>query len=469
MSNVLVRFLGAVAFISLLACAGNQATSPVTRPEIAMPDSAAIADSIRAADSLAVLDSLLAAEAAQARLDSIARADSLAAAQALADSLAAVQARQDSLKALADAAASAKRTAERKRAAADTLNLKPNPRALRFNGIYLNSGAVGNLELMAKYIEKARQYDIGGFVMDMKDDRGYLTWRSENPVAKKIGANTNRVKDPAALVKMIHDAGLVASARVVSFKDPLLSNYSENGAYPYAVLDSTTDSPWKQRNGETWANMMDPAVYGYLTGIISELVAFGFDQIQLDYIRFPSDGPMDRILYPVAIDSLNKVEVIGKFLSRVRGVVDSADVSLAVDVFGWVPWLSLEKSQWIGQNYDEIARWSDVICPMLYSSHFPDDFKKEAGTLRAYEIIFEGTRKGVVRRGSNNTGVQPYIQAFNYRSPHYGEDYILQQMQASREGGAIGWIAWNARSDYSMLWKALEKNANSSRDSTESQ
>ena len=330
------------------------------------------------------------------------------------------------------------------------------PRALRYNGIYLGAGSLADSARIGQLIERTKGTPVGGFVMDMKDDRGYLSYPSKLPLALQIGSGTRRVKNPAALVRRLHDNGLIACARVVSFKDPILSRYTENGAYPYAVLDSVTGLPWKQANGETWANPQDDRVHDYLVGVVRELIAFGFDQVQLDYLRFPSDGETAGCYYPVTIDSLNKAEVIALLLSKVRRATDSAGVSLAADVFGWVPWLHKDRNYWIGQDYDLIAEHTDVVCPMLYSSHFPESFKAEYGAQRAYHIVREGTRKAVERRGKLKTGVQPYIQCFKWRAPHFGSDYLLQQMKAAEEGGAVGWIVWNARNDYSALWRALQ-------------
>ncbi len=451
----------------ILSCASRTASTAVNRPDpVAVPDSGTVAADLipEAVDSSVAVDTVVVAEVDRTvEVDSLFSPDTLATGTATgtiapdsmvattADTMTAV----DSLASPADTVIHAHEPEDS--AARDTLEQASNPLALRYNGIYLSSGAIAKDALMEKYIARAKQHGIGGFVMDMKDDRGYLSWRSEHPVARKIGSGTGRLSDPAALVKRLHDNGLIACARVVTFKDPLLSEYVENGAYPYAVLDNSTGFPWKQNNGETWANMMDERVHEYITSIVTELVAFGFDQIQLDYIRFPSDGPTERCYYPVAIDSLNKAEIIGLLLSKVRNVTGKAGVSLAADVFGWIPWLKADRNYWIGQDYDQIASWADVICPMLYSSHFPDDFKQDYGPLRAYNIVLEGTRKAAARKGKRNTGVQPYIQNFNYKSPYYGEDYLIQQMQAADEGGGVGWLVWNARSDYSMLWKALEK------------
>jgi hypothetical protein len=451
--------------------AGGRSVSPsvvADSSDMAMESHPAATDSCAAAIDTPIVS----VAEAPATIDSVPVPDSVesgvaADTAALDSTLVAAAAADTAL--VADSSAQPAETEIPAAALSDTTAQPTNPLALRYNGIYLNSGAIARDDLMEKYIARAKQYGIGGFVMDMKDDRGYLSWRSEHPVAKKIGSGTGRLSDPSALVKRLHDNGLVACARVVTFKDPKLSEYIENGAYPFAVLDSSTGFPWKQNNGETWANMKDESVHEYIVSIIAELVAFGFDQIQLDYIRFPSDGPTELCYYPVAIDSLNKAEIIGLLLSKVRSVIDTADVSLAADVFGWVPWLKADRSYWIGQDYDEIARWTDVICPMLYSSHFPDEFKQDYGHLRAYNIILEGTRKAAARGGKRNTGAQPYIQSFNYKSPYYGEDYLVQQMQAAIDGGGVGWLAWNARSDYSMLWKALEKIASDSQSEPENE
>lgn len=331
-----------------------------------------------------------------------------------------------------------------------------SPRALRYNAIYLNSGSVANDALMDKFIQRVRGTAINGFVMDMKDDMGRLSWRSRLPLAALCGSNTRRLSDPAAMVKKLHDNGLVACARVVSFKDPLLASYAgPDSTYPYAVLNSANGRPWEQDNGELWVNPYDSRVQEYLIGVVEELLSFGFDQVQMDYIRFPTDGKIGQLKYPVVIDSLEKIEVISGFLSRVRQTVDRHNASLSVDVFGWVPWLRKGREFNIGQDYDAIARHADVVCPMLYDSHFPKSFKSEYGRDRAYHIVREGTAKGVERSGKRLTGVQPYIQGFNWRSPHWGTRYIIQQMQAAEDSGAVGWIIWNARNDYSETWKAL--------------
>ncbi|HUU29176.1 MAG TPA: putative glycoside hydrolase [archaeon] len=331
-----------------------------------------------------------------------------------------------------------------------------NPRALRYNGIYLNSSTVANQDRINELIARCKGTVISGFVIDMKDDQGSLSYKSKVPLAKEIGSGRLRLRDPEKLVRLLHENGLKACARVVCFKDKVLASYSVNGAYPYAVLDSSTGLPWEQDNGEKWANPYDERIHGYLLGLIDELLSFGFDQIQLDYARFPSDGKMKMCRYPVAIDSLNNAEVIGLFLAKVRGKLDSSDVSLAVDVFGWVPWLQKKRHYVIGQDYDIIARYADVICPMMYSSHFPKDFKEEFGLQRAYQIVREGTAKAVERKGARPTGVQPYIQGFKWRTPHFGSNYLIEQMHAAQESGALGWIVWNARNDYSALWEALE-------------
>jgi hypothetical protein len=349
-------------------------------------------------------------------------------------------------------------------AAFDTVFTEPqsdNQLALRYNGIYLSGITAAVERKIEALIDSAKGTPVGGFVIDMKDDLGRLSYTSKVSLAAKIGANTRRLRNPDSLVSKLHQNGLIACARIVSFKDPLLAGYlAEDSTYPYAVLDSATNMPWRQDNGERWSNPYDEKVQNYLLELIEELVSFGFDQIQLDYIRFPSDGKVGHCVYPVVIDSLNRADVLGLFLSKIREKLDCGHrVSLAVDVFGWVPWLHKDRNYWIGQDYDIIAQYADVICPMLYPSHFPKEFKSEYEEKRAYHIVREGTCKGVERRGGRSTGVQPYIQGFKWRAPSFGSQYLLDQMQAARESGAVGWILWNASNNYSSLWQALREDS----------
>ncbi|MBN2288700.1 MAG: hypothetical protein JXQ83_05160 [Candidatus Glassbacteria bacterium] len=342
----------------------------------------------------------------------------------------------------------------------DTVFSEPqsdNPLALRYNGIYISGATAGIRRKVEEFIDSVRGTVVGGFVIDMKDDHGRLSYTSSLPLAAEIGANTRRLRDPAGLVEELHGHGLIACARVVAFKDPLLAGHAAgDSTWPYAVLDSATGAPWEQDNGELWANPYDERVHDYLLGIIGELISFGFDQIQLDYTRFPTDGKIGHCWYPVTIDSLNRADVMRLFLSKVSRTLEGSRVSLAVDVFGWVPWLHKDRNYWIGQDYDMIAEHADVVCPMLYPSHFPREFKAEYKEKRAYSIVREGTLKGIRRRGSRSTGVQPYIQGFKWRAPSFGSRYILDQMRAAKESGAVGWILWNASNNYAPLWKALK-------------
>ncbi|MFH1068269.1 MAG: putative glycoside hydrolase, partial [Candidatus Glassbacteria bacterium] len=264
--------------LSVCLAAGRTPPQPAAAETPATVDSSAVETAVRGPDSAAAVTAAESADSIAAAADSLAVDTLVSAPPAVEpDSTAPLPVETDTLlKALASDTAAALPDTAKAALPADTLEragqliaeatARENPRVLRFNAIYLNSGSVASNKLMDRFIERARKYSLGGFVMDMKDDHGYLSYTSRLPLAKKIGSNTRRVGDTASLVRRVHESGLTVTARVVCFKDRLLAGYSENGAFPFAVLDSTTGSPWKQDNGEIWANPYHPEVHGYLSG-----------------------------------------------------------------------------------------------------------------------------------------------------------------------------------------------------------
>lgn len=181
-----------------------------------------------------------------------------------------------------------------------------------------------------------------------------------------------------------------------------------------------------------------------LTALVTSAADAGFDEVQLDYIRFVDD----RRTYPLK----KKYEVIEEMLKNFRMITEERKVKLSADVFGRIMY---NRDDLIGQKLELFASHTDVIYPMLYPSHFNKDRKKmsEPG-----ETVKDGAIKGIERLQGTNVSIQPYIQAFPYNIQYARvklEKYVALQIKGVEETDARGWVAWNPNGDYSSVFRAL--------------
>jgi hypothetical protein len=266
-----------------------------------------------------------------------------------------------------------------------------------YRGIYLHSGTGYSLRAIKRLIPLAKKSNINAFVIDV------APYRSFSP---RINAEA---------VKLCLDNGIYPIARVVAF---------QYGFKSAKILKWHLDAILK---------------------LVDLSVKAGFKEIQLDYIRF-ADGWRGLSLK-------KKYELIENLLKKVKEKINNPSILLATDVFGRIVY---NRSDIIGQNLESMASVADVICPMVYPSHyFPDRYKLS----RPYFTVRQSVIKGLNRVGSH-TFIMPYIQAFRYNvgwaRMSLGQ-YIIEQVKAVETTAARGYIIWNARNRYGLTFSVLTK------------
>lgn len=184
-----------------------------------------------------------------------------------------------------------------------------------------------------------------------------------------------------------------------------------------------------------------------LYGLVSSAADSGFDEIQLDYIRFKDDG----LPYPLK----KKYAVIEDLLKNFKKITDEKNVRLSADIFGRIVY---NQNDFIGQKLEVFASYADVLYPMLYPSHYSGDRQRMSAP---GETVKEGTLKGLKRVEGRNVEIQPYIQAFPYNIQYAKvklDQYVALQIKGVEDTSARGWVAWNPNGDYSSVFSALMMN-----------
>lgn len=314
-------------------------------------------------------------------------------------------------------------------------------------GIYAGVPVVRkNLERLIGYIKRN---GLNALTIDMKDDFGNVCFPARNPTAVETKAVRNPL-DIRSILTRLKKENIHSVARVVVFKD--LRLYKGYG-HKYAIWNGRTNTPWSGNTNEYWVDPHSVFVQEYNIALCRELEQLGFDEIQFDYIRFPSDGPVHQCLYRYRVNSgTYKSEVLADFLRRAKRALR---IPVSVDIYGFNAWYRFGNS--IGQDIEEFSRIVDAICPMVYPSHFGSRFyRNHAGDEHPYQIVYESGIRSLLLTG-NNVVIRPYLQAFKMLSPTWGPGYIKAQIRGTADSNTSGYTFWNAKGDYDMLNRALGK------------
>lgn len=317
------------------------------------------------------------------------------------------------------------------------------PLILPYRGIYLNCYAA---TMLKRYIASMQGTELNCVVVDFKNDVGLVTYDTRVKFAKRIGA-VKPIVDLESVIRICKENGIYLIGRIVVFKDSILASY-DGGKY---AIRHKNGGMWRDRAGNLWVDQYSSEVWDYVIDIAKDLSERGVREIQFDYVRFPSRGDMDAMWFSHKTEDIEREDLIVEFLKKAYISLNPHGVNVAVDLYGYTTWLESMKQE--GQNLSKIENWVDVICPMLYPSHFHNDFKKNTNP-REYHIVYESLVNGYETIGKEK--FVAYIQGFNYKSPNFGPEYIGNQIKAVRDAKARGYIVWNARSDYSALFQLLK-------------
>jgi hypothetical protein len=317
-------------------------------------------------------------------------------------------------------------------------------------GIYL-TGYMAGSEHGLQLIRRWREAGGNAVVFDVKDMDGLVNVPFEHALAPK------RKYVPIAslpkFARFLHLQGLHAIARIALFRDEYLAqNHPE-----LAVQSHRTRQPWRENGKLVWTDPSRKEVQDYNLALARAVATSGVDEIQFDYVRFPAEGDQKdaRFAFESAHPDWERSDVINDFLSRAYNELHPLGVLVSLDVFGVMAWQRPPDLEHTGQDVAAMARFCDVLSPMVYPSHF---FGME-GYARPGDapehFISESMQRFAEITSDTDVVLRPWLQAFAWRTKTYSDAYIRTQVSVAREQGGVGFLFWNARNDYSKLFPAM--------------
>lgn len=329
----------------------------------------------------------------------------------------------------------------------------PTPDTLR--GLYVNRWAALGSKLKA-LIEVAKKTEVNALVIDVKDDRGFVLYRSRVPLARQIGADTadgHWMSDTRlrAVLDTMTAHGIYPIARIVVAKDPLLASKKLD----LAIKRKSDLKPWLDKNGNPWLDPHQRMVWQYAVDLAREAYDLGFSEVQFDYVRFPDEKRLvAETVYPLA-NGRTRAQVIRDQLGFVRKSLKPQGIRVTADVFGLTATDTTDMG--IGQRWEMFVDQVDVVLPMVYPSHFArGTYKLRNPNAHPYKTIDNVLKDAIARstQVANAAKIIPWYQDFTLGAPRYGVAEIRAQKKAGYDNGFQSWILWNPKSNYTVA--ALE-------------
>jgi hypothetical protein len=329
------------------------------------------------------------------------------------------------------------------------------PDAVR--GIYISGNTAGSSKLQRDIIPLLLESDLNALVIDVKDDYGHLTFKpAEDSPYHSIGRRY--VKDMRAMLEELEKHQIYPIARVVVFKDTVLAKQRPELSY----LEQN-GNVWLNRRGEAFVNPFMKEVWDYNVGVAIEAAKLGFKEIQFDYVRFPEgfEWRDEYLKYNMGdyeqLDGDNvqkRVQAVTDFVAYAKEQLEFYDVDVSVDIFGYSA--TIKEAPGIGQNFTKISENVDVICSMIYPSHWTSYFGIKKPDLEPYRLVTEYAKVENKRLAQleNPPTSRPWLQDFtasylgkgNYKV--YGKEDVEAQIRALNEQGIMEFLLWDAANTY---------------------
>lgn len=324
-------------------------------------------------------------------------------------------------------------------------------------GIYVTSKAIRNKS--EELIKIADTTEINAIVIDVKDDNGRITFEMDSPLAKEIGALTDSILDMEDFIRQLKEKDIYPIARIVAFKDPNLAEQKHELA-----IKNKDGSLYRDNGGECWINPYEKEVWDYLIEVSTKAAEIGFMEIQFDYIRFSTGKGMSEVDFGPLSAEKSKEDIIIEFTKYAYESLKPLGVFVSADVYGTIISSSIDAGL-VGQNYVEMSKYLDYICPMIYPSHFgKGNYGVEYPDLEPLVIVRKvlhasKTNLEQIPPGEHKAIVRPWLQDFTatWITPHqeYGGDQLREQIDGVYAAGYKEWLLWDASCNYSV--DGLEK------------
>lgn len=350
--------------------------------------------------------------------------------------------------------------------------------------IYMSQCVVGTRDFRQRLVDVVDSTEINSIIIDIKDYTGKLGFSTDNPKISHAVSDKCRASDIVEFIDFLHKKNIYVIGRITVFQDP----YMAKKHLEWAVKRLSDGGVWEDYKGLSFIDVGAKGYWDYIVEISKESYAKGFDELNFDYVRFPSDGNMKDISYEL-IENKPKPVALEEFFVYLNSKLRPEGIVTSVDLFGMTTTNRDDLN--IGQVLERALPHFDYIVPMVYPSHYPKNFNGWANPNHyPYELI-KYVMDSAVRRANEfdaaqhlaaaNSGVsgadvvvegggamtdvvtditpaplgtsykklRTWIQDFDYGG-NYDIAEVRAQIKASRDAGVQSWMVWAPSNVYTV-------------------
>lgn len=310
-------------------------------------------------------------------------------------------------------------------------------------GLYMTACVAGTPSWRNSLMKMVEGTELNSMVIDIKDYSGTVSIIDSN---LETGSTTGcRVKDMRDFIAELHAKNIYVIGRISVFQDPHYTKLHPE----LAVKSKSTGGVWKDHKGLSFIDVGAKPYWDYILKIATTSYALGFDELNFDYVRYPSDGNMKDTNFTWTNGTSTKPEMLENFFSYLHSNLKNIGSKISVDLFGMTT--TAKDDLGIGQELERALPYFDFIDPMVYPSHYPPNwngFKNPAN--HPYEVIKLAMQGGVEKTNNASSTplkLRPWLQDFDLGET-YGVPEVQAQIKATYDVGLNSWLVWDAGNKY---------------------
>ena len=317
-------------------------------------------------------------------------------------------------------------------------------------GIYVTSNRAGGADYLQKLLDICHKSDINSMVIDVRTEDGDITFKGIG-LADELGISLNNIPNVRDTLALLKDNGIYPIARVVAFKDRKTHSFR-----PDLYIHEKDGSLWLDPNKVPWLNPYNPEACEYILEFAKGAAEVGFEEIQFDYIRFAASYRLENADFGDT-GGLSRMQAIEAFARMAMDTLKPYGVKVSADVYGTIINSDID-ADIVGQNYVELAKIFDVLCPMVYPSHYANgSMGLDIPDLVPYDTIYRSMelsneRLAAIPEDEHRALIRPWLQDFTAtwlrRYLNYGSAERAAQIQGAYDAGLSEWLLWDPSNNY---------------------
>ena len=341
------------------------------------------------------------------------------------------------------------------------------------HGIYMSECTLATPAARDALVQFMEAAQLNTVVMDIQDYTGRTSFVSTDPQLTAAASPTCHIDDLASFITSLHKKHIYVVGRITVFQNPYYA-----GLHPEQAVQKKGGGVWKDYKGIAFVDVGATPYWDYVVALGKASYALGADELNFDYVRFPSDGPMAQAVYSYETNK-SKADALEAFFSYLHDRIHFTGAYMSADLFGMAA--TNKDDLGIGQVLERALPYFDYIDPMVYPSHYPAGYHGFAHVdAHAYDIVHDAMLVAGVRAEAPTTtvaslaetilssttppvytkevyprsAIRPWLQSFDY-PVHYTPEMVEAQIRAAADAGINSYIFWDASNTYTALRSVL--------------